>query len=181
MKTIKTMLDMINKTFSKILSKMTNKLSKMLGFSKSTVKMLLLSFVLLLIAFSMRYFYKRSREGLDEDEDEDEEEVEEEEEDDAEEKKKDKKKKSSSNSDENMKDFLKSISDEVDKTLKETNNLNDDDDDATSEVDSEDQLVSDDLLNIPELDEDLLDVNEEFSNYYPVTERMNIKPSKSSK
>ena len=180
MKTIKTMLEMINKTFSKILSKMTNKLSKMLGFSKSTVKMLLLSFVLLLIAFSMRYFYKRSREGLDEDEDEDEEEVEEEEEEDDAEEKKRQEKKSSSNSDENMKDFLKSISDEVDKTLKETNNLNDDDD-ATSEVDSEDQLVSDDLLNIPELDEDLLDVNEEFSNYYPVTEGMNIKPSKSSK
>ena len=58
MKTIKTMLEMINKTFSIILSKMTNKLSKMLGFSKSNSKNVIIIVRIVIDSISMRYFTK---------------------------------------------------------------------------------------------------------------------------
>ena len=53
------------KMFSKMFSKMMNKSSKMLGLSKSAMKMLLLAIVLVFVAYGMRNYYKKSREGMD--------------------------------------------------------------------------------------------------------------------
>lgn len=53
------------KMFSKMLSKIMNKAVKMTGLSKSALKMLLLAFILLVIAYSMRNYMKKSQEGMD--------------------------------------------------------------------------------------------------------------------
>ena len=107
--------------FSKMLSKMMNKAGKMLGLSKSAMKMLLLAIVLVFVAYGMRHYYKKSREGMDDKIDTSE-----------------------------LDELLTSAADGLEETMSEDKESKDDkaeDDDEEEEVDSEDPLKIEPFAN----------------------------------
>jgi TATA-binding protein-associated factor Taf7 len=103
-------------------SKMMNKAGKMLGLSKSAMKMLLLAIVLVFVAYGMRHYYKKSREGMDDEIDTSE-----------------------------LDELLTSAADGLEETMiedKESKDDKEDDDEEEEEEEEEEEVDSEDPLNI---------------------------------
>ena len=99
---------------------MMNKASKMLGLSKSAMKMLLLAIVLVFVAYGMRNYYKKSREGMDDEIDTSE-----------------------------LDELLTSAADGLEETMSEDKESKDDkEDDEEDDEEEEEEVDSEDPLNI---------------------------------